>query len=340
MMELLAGPYTVARSGTDNRFTGPTDVNRAFWDDELGIGSLSSYTSVDDTLGYGANYFITQLDGTCGARAKAQHGAVLVDMTGQYEWCLFNAGFDVDLSSAAGTLYGFDKQSGVYADKLIVKSAALFAEPGSYPQIRTADRLIAIQGPYVTKRAIDGSDSEWVAEYTLTPGILDPIYFNPNVPSVSRTRDANVLCLIYPSGGILFYDVVAKQQVAKPWIARIGANNGAWYSVKYDIFISYTVSDTDWYVSVWANAVRPDSLSDPEAVSPLVAGRVTQVRARLLGGHGEPCAGELISWSITAGDGSLTATQSTTDSEGYAYVGYAAPITVMTAPTIQAVMEF
>ncbi|MGZ5709983.1 MAG: hypothetical protein ACXWIJ_12510 [Burkholderiales bacterium] len=339
MMELLAGPYTVARAGLDNRYTGPSDVNRAFWDDELGIGSLSDYTSLLDTFGYGSNYFVTQLDGTCGARGKAQHGAVLVDMTGQYEWVLYDVDFDPDLGST-GFLYGFDKQSGVYADKLIAKSTGIYATSGSFPQVRTTDRLIAFQGPYVTKRAIDGSDASWIAECTLAPGVLDPLYDYPNVPSVSRTKDEGVLCLIYPSGGILFYDVVAKQQVVKPWIPRIGTNNGAWYSVKYDIYISYAVSGEDWHVSVWANSVRPDSLGNPEAVTPLLGGKVTQVRAQLVGDHGEPCEGELISWSLTSGDGALTATQSTTDADGYAYIGYVAPITAGTAPTIQATAEF
>lgn len=339
MMELLAGPYTVAHAGLDNRYTGPAGINRAFWDDELGIGSLSAYTSVADTFGHGSNYFVTQLDGTCGARAKVDHGTVLIDMTGQYEWCLFTSGFDPVLGSS-GAVYGFDKQTGVYEDKPIARSAALFSEATSFPQIRGADRLIAIQGPYVTKRAVDGSDSSWVVECVLTPGALDPIYSSYGVPAVSRTRDAGVLCLIYPSGGMLFYDVVAKQQVVKPWIGHIGVNSGAWYSVKYDIYISYTTSDTDWNVSVWANSVRPDSLGSPEAVAPVVSAKVTQVRARLLGAQGEPCKDELISWSITSGDGSLTTTQSKTDANGYAYTGYVAPITVASAPTIQAVAEF
>jgi hypothetical protein len=339
MMELLAGPYTVAHAGLDNRNTAPAGINRAFWDDELGIGSLSAYTSITDIFGHGSNYFVAQLDGTCGARAKAIPGTILVDMTNQYEWCLYYTDLDPDIGSA-GFLYGFDKQSGVYADKMIAKSFGIHAEATSFPQIRTADRLIAIQGTSVRKRAIDGSDSAWVEECELTPGIGDPIYSTYAVPAVSRTKDENVLCLIYPSGGILFYDVVAKQQVVKPWIARIGANSGAWYSVKYDIYISYTVDDTDWHVSVWANSVKPDSLSNPEAVTSLVAGKVSQVRARLLGDHGEPCEGELIAWTITAGDGSLTATQSTTGADGYAYIGYVAPIVAVSAPTIQAAAEF
>lgn len=339
MMELLAGPYTVAHAGLDNRYTGPAGINRAFWDDELGIGSLSVYTSVADTFGYGSNYFITQLDGTCGARAKVQHGTILVDTTGEYEWAIFDAGFDPVLGSI-GSVYGFDKQTGVFADKLIARGVEFFAEATSFPQIRTSDRLIAIQGPFVTKKALDGSDSIWVTECTLAPGAGDAIYSSYGVPSVSRTKDKDVLCLIYPSGGILFYNVAAKQQVIKPWTPRIGANSGAWYSVKYDIYISNMISDTDWTVSVWANAVRPDSLSNPEAVEPIISGKITQVRARLMGAHGDPCEGELISWSLTSGDGSLTTTQSKTDANGYAYTGYVAPVAVTTAPTIQAVAEF
>jgi hypothetical protein len=341
MMELLAGPNTVVRVGDDLRYTGPFATNRAFWDDELGIGSLADYTSVADTFGYGPNYFVTQLDGTCGARAKAQHGAILVDTSGQYEWALYDAGFDAELGTASGYVYGFDKQTGVYSDKLIARSLAIFAESTSFPQIRTADRLIAIQGPYVTKRATDGSDATWVAECTLSPAsAIDPIYSSPGVPSVSKTKDPGIVCLIYPSGGILFYDVNAKQQVVKPWISHIGVNDGAWYSVRFDIYISYTISGGEWHVSVLANAVRPYSMSNPAPVTALAGAAVSPVRVRLLGEQGEPCAGELIGWSITSGGGSLTAAQTITDADGFASVGYVAPVVPGGNPTIQAVAEF
>jgi hypothetical protein len=339
MMELLSGPHLVARVGEDSAYTGPYDTNRAFWDDELGIGSLAGYTTAHDAFGYGANYFIAQLDGTCGARAKAFHGAVLVDLSGQYEWALYDANFNADLGAPTGYVYGLDKQSGVYADKLIAMSAGIYANPVIFPQIRTNDRLISIHGAAVTKRALDGSDADWITECTLTPGPSDPIYAG-QVPSVSRTKDPGIVCLIYPSGGILFYDVFAKQQVVKPWIARIGANKGAWYSVKFDIYVSYTISGGEWYVSVWANSVRPATLSNPEPLTSVASATITQLRVRLLGDHDEPCEGELISWSITDGSGSLTAPQSKTNAEGYAYIGYVAPITGGSTSTIQAVAEF
>lgn len=337
MMELLSGPNLVARVG--GVYTGPYSTNRAFWDDELGIGSLAAYATAGDSFGYGANYFIAQLDGTCGARAKAYHGPVLIDVSGEYEWALYDANFNATLGAPTGYVYGFEKQSGVYADKLIAMSPGIYANPLYVPQIRTSDRLIAIHGATVTKCALDGSDPEWITEYTLTPVFTDSLYGGQNVPAVSRTKDPAIICLIYPSGGILFYDVVAKQQVVKPWIPRIGANNGAWYSVKFDIYISYTLSGGEWYVSVWANSVRPATLSNPQPLTSVASGRVTQLRVRLLGAHGEPCKGELISWSVSGG-GSLTAAQSTTDANGYAYIGYAAPITGGATPTIQAVAEF
>jgi hypothetical protein len=235
-----------------------------------------------------------------------------------------------------GLLYNFDKKSGVFANNLIASGPGIMTT-ASYPQIKATDRLISIVGTSVKKRAIDGSDSAWVVESTLTAGPNYPIY--QGRATVSRTTNPAVVCIIYPGGGILFYDVVAKQQVFKP-IARIGANNGAWYSPKFDIYISYTTTDSDWQISVWANAVRPGSLSNPVAAPSLVQGKVSQVMVRLLGADDEPCVGELVSWAITGGLGSLTAAQSVTDADGYAHIGYISPLSAGSSPTIQASVEF
>ena len=327
MMQLLAGPYTVARVGADNRTTKPWGNGGIFWDDELGFGSITS-----DLSGYGPNYFVAQLDGTCGARGSVQGGIVL-DVSGHGEWALYNIVNDPGTGNLLGLLHGFDKRSGVYADTLIASM-----EHAGYPQVRATDRVIWVQGTAVKKRAIDGSDPAWVLETNLTAGPNYLLYVG--TPTVSRTSDPAVVCLIYQSGGILFYDVVAKQQVIRP-VACIGANTGAWYSPKFDIYVSYTAAGSDWQVSVWANAVRPDSLSNPVAAPSLVQGKVSRVLVRLLGADGEPCEGELISWAITDGPGALTSTQSTTDSDGYAYIGYISPVSAgSSSPTIQASVEF
>jgi hypothetical protein len=331
MMELLAGPNTVARVGADNRSSKPWSNAGIFWDDEIGFGSITS-----DVSGYGPNYFITQLDGTSGARGRS-HGWIVLDVSGRGEWALYDFTTDPVTGDLVGLLYSLDKQSGVYADKLIAQSTGILAAGFFRPQIRALDRVISIWGTQVKKRAIDGSDSDWFLEANLTAGPDSLLYLG--TPTVSRTTEPAVVCLIYQSGAILFYDVVAKQQVVRP-VARIGSNVGAWYSPKFDIYIGYTVPGADWEVTVWANAVRPDSLSNPVAAPSLVKGKVSQVLVRLLGADGEPCEGELISWSITGGPGALTVTQSTTDADGYAYVGYIAPLSSGSSPTIQASVEF
>jgi hypothetical protein len=331
MMELLAGPNTVARVGADSRSSKPWSNAGAFWDDDLGFGSITS-----NLFGYGPNYFVTQLDGTCGVRGNSS-GSIVLDVSDQGEWALYNVTSDPVSGDLVGLLCGFDKQSGVYADKLIVRSAGIMAAGFFAPQIRAVDRLVSIWGTQVKKRAIDGSDSAWVLEANLTAGPDSTLYVG--TPTVSRTTDPAIVCIIYQDGGILFYDVVAKQQVIRP-VARIGSNVGAWYSPKFDIYTSYTTADSDWEVTVWANAVRPDSLSDPVAAPSLVQGKVSRVLVRLLGADGEPCEGELVAWSITGGAGALTSTQSTTDADGYAYIGYIAPVSAGTSPTIQASVEF
>lgn len=326
MMELLAGPNTVARIGADNRETKPWSNSGIFWDDELGIGCITG-----DYSGNSPNYLIVQLDGTCGGRASLMGGIVL-DVSGQGEWALYNLTSDPATGNPVGLIYGFDKRSGVRTDQMIARMENLF-----YPQIRTSESLLIIQDTRVLKRAIDGSDSAWVIEANLIAGPNYVLYLG--VPTASRTTDPAVVCLIYPSGGILFYDVVAKQQVIRP-VARIGTNAGAWYSPKFDIYIGYTTAGSDWQVAVWANTVRPNSLSNPAAAPTLVQGKVSRVLVRLLGADDEPCKGELISWSITDGSGTLTSTQSTTDADGYAYVGYISPVSAGTSPTIQASVEF
>lgn len=336
MMELLAGPTTVARFGKDNRVTRPLGPGRAFWDDEIGLVSLGYPIANWDLFGYGCNYFVAQLDGTCGGRGEIAPLAVVLDLAGPYEWAVCDTSYDVN---SGDYLYGLDKQSDTFADKLIARGGTIFGTLG-YPQILASDRIIAVRGPTVMSRAVDGSDAGWVTEYTLTRVADEPESDYYGDPTASRTKDPHIVCLIYPGGSIVFYDVSAKARVIKPWVAQIGINNGAWYSVKFDIYISCTFSNTDWDVSVWANAVRPASLSSPEPASSVVGARVSQIRVRLMGDHGEACEGELISWSITAGDGALTSTQSMTGPDGYAYVGYIAPVTGGLAPTIQAAVEF
>ena len=341
-MQLLAGPYTIARVGADNRSAAPAERYAVFWDDDLGLGSVGAYTSGTDIFGHGPNYCIVQLDGTAGARGKVSRGSIMIDVSGQYEYAWFATYFDGVLG-AVGDVRGFDKRTGISEDKPIAKSASIVAGANSYPQIRTANRLIHVAGPFVTKRAVNGSDTAWVTEYTLTPSsVLDPLYVG-GPPSVSRTKDPGVICLIYPSGGVLFYDVTAQTQVfPETWTPWIGVNDMAWFSVRLNIYISflYTNLGADGTLTVWANSVRPDTIAAPVAVTALGLGKVSQVKTRVLGTKSEPCRNELIAWSILSGNGALSATQSATDKDGYAYINYIATLVSGSNPAIQASLEF
>lgn len=345
MMQLLSGPNTVDRVD-DLRLVIPAAPGSAFWDDEMGLCVIGDYTTIDDTFGYGPNYFVAQMDGTAGARGKAEHGAILLDMSGDataYEFNIFNTYFDADLGTAVGDVLGFDKRTGTYEDKRIAKNAGLFSYQA--PHVRLNDRLLRIAGPSIYKRALDGSDLDWVLENTLTPtSSLDPIYDYPGVPQVSRTKHDGVVAIIYPAGGVLYYNVNTGVQVST-WVGRIGVNDAAWYSARHDVFVAMTKLSADGFYTdselrIYANAVLPYSIVGPVAAGLLTNGQVTQVHVRLLGEQNEPCVNELVEWSITAGDGALTVAQSVTDADGYAYTSYVAPVYAGVDPTIQAEVEF
>jgi hypothetical protein len=327
MMALLAGPTAIQayEPGDWDVIAGASDY---FWDDSVGLSVIGAYTRTGDTFGFGPNYFIVQLDGTVGSRGKASPGSVLIDTTGQYQHAFYRADFDLALGVGAGTVWGFDARTAIFQDQLIAHSAGIFRNTGGVA-VRALDRLIAIRGSDVIKAAIDGSDGGFVSEAALSgPG---------GSSKVSRTNKPNVVCIIYDSGDVLFYDVAAKAEVIPAWRPHIGSNVAAWYSVRFDIYIALVDVSGVKSISVYANEVAPATLSNP--VGTLTKGRVSTVRSRLLGSNSEPCAGELIAWSMT-GDGALTATQSKTDADGYASVGYIAPFAVTTAPTIEAEAVF
>lgn len=314
MMARLAGPNTVPLAG--GLSTVPA---AAFYDDELGIGSIAPV----DPFGQTSNYFVVQLDGTAGARGQTAAQPVLLDLSGEYEYALF---------AAAGSVWGFNKQTGDYTGNLIASHAGLARSAALPPAIRTSDRLIAFEGTAVTKAKLDGSDGGFVSEATLSSS------GSASIPTASRTIDPNVVALVYNNGVVLFYDVVAKAEVVKPFRPHVGANSLGWYSRRFDVWITGTAAGmSDWAINVFANAVAPSTLATPTGT--LVKGRVGTVTTRLLGASSEPCANELVDWSMT-GDGALTAVQSTTDASGYATTGYVAPFTVVTDPTITASMSF
>jgi hypothetical protein len=71
-------------------------------------------------------------------------------------------------------------------------------------------------------------------------------------------------------------------------------------------------------ISLFSLSPLPASVTDPVLFSGSTAkGNIAQYRCQVLGDQGEPCAGELVDWSIT-GDGDLLDQQSAADANGFA----------------------
>ena len=297
MLELLSGPNAIYRGLAPGSpvaaLTDVAETQRAFYDDGLGLCSYSA------TL---AGYCIVQLDGAAFLRsAKARANVFALDLQRPGEWLIHASLFE-------DALYEFDKRAGTFGALVLSGGTGDM----SNIHVRAADRYLSAIGAGVQFRPLDLS-AAFVTEAVLS-GAGD------GRPTWSRTRNGNVLALVYQTGELVYYDVDAGAQVAGG--GNLGANAGAWYSVKHDVFVALA-SDA---VKVFANAVRPASLSNPAAIDAIVQGRVSQVRVRLLGSSSDACEGELVNWSITAGSGALKYAQSETDADGYAVNEYIAPV--------------
>jgi hypothetical protein len=120
-----------------------------------------------------------------------------------------------------------------------------------------------------------------------------------------------------------FYDTV-NRVISSP-IMHLGMDcEFICYAPEFGVIVTTHIATVDdayqYSLRVWSLEVQPDSLSDVEVVAGEVrSGQVVTYRVRLLGDMNDPCAGELINWTLT-GTGTLKAIQSVTDAAGYATV--------------------
>lgn len=296
-----------------NGLTGAvlTDVasdTSAFYDDGLG---LCSYSAI---LG---GYCLVQLDGTAYLRGEqSRANRFTLDLQNPGAWIIHESLFETGLyewNKAPGTIGPLVIDTGLTGDTTDLL-------------VRAADRYLDIIHNGIRFRPLDLSAAV-VTEATL-------IGAGGGRPTASRTRSANVIALAWTTGPVCYYDVVARAQVGVA--SNIGVNGGAWYSVKHDIFVALLSHQ----IKVFANAVRPASLSNPSALSTVARAHVSEVRVRLLGANADACAGELVNWSVTAGSGALKLAQSETDADGYAYNEYVAPVATTGSVTVQAQVLF
>jgi hypothetical protein len=172
----------------------------------------------------------------------------------------------------------------------------------------------------------------FTAEYTF------PTPAGYTLVNVSRGRSTSEVCITYSNGSlgqIRFYDTVGKVQIGDT-LHLSDAPDGCWYVPKYDIFVELKTQQ----LKILADAVQPYSISAPTATPAVDAGLVSQLQVQLLGAQSEPCIGELINWSITAGSGSLIKPQSTTDGNGYATNALVIPVGSTGSTSVSATLNY
>lgn len=308
-LERLAGPFPVSDpAGTPIDIAEAMFYPTAIYDDVIGLASFMSDGGVHSL------FCITQMDGITYPRSAGQNtNNFVLDLQATPDWLVTSGLFKE-------AIYAFDPRAGVVGGLVISGAIASMADV----QARAVDRWLSFTNSNVQSRPLDFATA-FATEFTLAGA-------GSGRANLSRTRRANILCLTWPTGEVLFYDHLARAQVAGA--AFVGANNGAWYSPRHDVFVVLTGTATN-QVSVFANSVRPTAISAPVAAPALAKGRGSVISVYLRGANNDPAAGEMVDWTL-AGPGSLLAPQSLTDADGIARVGYVAPLALSTNPTFTA----
>ena len=100
---------------------------------------------------------------------------------------------------------------------------------------------------------------------------------------------------------------------------------GLWWNEKHGVYVSLHDAGATLALRVWAATVQPAVIDSPTPEEPLTAGHRTRIRASVLGAHADPCAGEVVAWSLS-GPGTLAPRASRTNDAGVAETWYDAPL--------------
>lgn len=189
--------------------------------------------------------------------------------------------------------------------------------------LKLPDRYIGVVSSrvYTKPHDLTGQSGFGTQEYLLAKGPWpDSAAITPRA-ALSVTRDSAVIAAALTDGTIIYYNHISKTQVQK-W-DFIGANRGAWYSERHDVWVMW---GTDNQIYIYASTAAPSTLTNPAGAAPL-KGQSALYSVSLSGAHLEPIAGELIEWELGAGSpGTLSGAQSETDESGLASIRYYAPI--------------
>jgi len=296
--ECLAGPFTILNRLTETP-VGNSVSGAPIWVD--GRGLLLPITNEGVTLVQmdGAAYPVASetndyglaLIGTGSAPLMRPRGYGLSDALGTYgEW-------DID----AVTLFK------------TARVGASYVYPGrNYARLH--DRYVYPLADRIYWRPLDLSAS----------GVIEASLDNLT-HAVSLSWVAGSELVVGSSDGLIArYDWLAKTFVGP--LHTIGMTcRGLWWSARHGVYVSLHDAGTTLALRIWAATVLPAVVGTPTPETALTAGRRTRLRVRVLGAHADPCAGEVVAWSLT-GPGTLSPVASVTDDEGVAETGFDAPL--------------
>ena len=208
--------------------------------------------------------------------------------------------------------------------------------------IRLPDRYLKGLNSQIRTAPLDGS-TDWVVETSFSPQIAGS-YFSGEAHLSSG--GGGTYWFASRDGGIALYDAQNQVVLESYKVAPIPATHRLsvlHYSLDLGVFIGmYEKLDGSYgsTIRVYSTETRPYSLSNPVALSTLQRGSVTTMEVQLLGEHGDFVPDFPIDWTLTAGDGQLSADQTLTDSEGKAQVDYIPDNLASGGFTLQAEAQF
>ena len=297
-LEHLAGPFTITNRLIEAP-VGKTIAGAPIWIDGRGlllpISSEGVYLVQLDGAAYPvateSNDYGLALVGSGSAPSTRPRGYGLSDSLGTYgEW-------DID----AVTLFKTNRVGESYVT--LGRNFARLHDRYVYPLAgRIYTRPLDLSASGVIEASIDnlthGVSLSWAAGNELVVGSSD--------------------------GLIARYDWIKKSFVGE--LRTIGMTClGLWWSEKHGIYLSLHNTGTTLALRVWVATVQPAVVGTPSPDAPLTAGHRTRIRATVLGAHTDPCAGEVVAWSLT-GPGTLAPRACATDDDGVAETWYDAPL--------------
>lgn len=297
-LEHLAGPFTIINRLNDAP-VGDVIAGAPIWVDGRGLLLPISSEGV----------YLVQLDGAAYPVATESN---------DYGLALIGTG---SAPSTRPRWYGLSDSLGSYGewdiDAVTLFKTVRVGDSYVYPgrnYARLHDRYVYPLAGRIYWRPLDLS----------APGVIEASQDNLT-HAVSLSWVAGSELVVGSSDGLIArYDWLTKTFVGP--LHTIGMTcRGLWWSARHGVYLSLHDAGTTLALRVWAATVLPAVVGQPTPDAPLTAGRRNRIRVRVLGAHADPCAGEVVAWSLT-GPGQLLSATSATDDDGVAETGYDAPL--------------